>query len=107
MGTISGRAELVGFAARRAAERAEGLHSIVQHVTTGLVLSGDSERVDAVSYIQRFAKRKDGSGFDILTVGFYADVIRKVGGAWLFESRQLVSDTPRPGTLPALRPKSD
>jgi uncharacterized protein (TIGR02246 family) len=105
-GTMSGRhgrAEMAAFATQRAADRANGPHAIVEHVTTGLILAGDSGRADAFSYLQRFARKRDGGGFEILTVGFYVDVLRRVDGAWLFESREVLAEPPPPGSIPALR----
>ncbi len=101
MGGRRGRLAQQEYAQMRADERAAGPYAIIQHVTTNLVLAGDSERIDAFSYLQRVARRRDGSGFEILTVGFYVDVVLKVDGQWLFESRRLLDEEPPPRTRAA------
>jgi hypothetical protein len=100
---MRGRAQLTEAGMRGLKARESNPHVNSQHWHGNLIVEGDSQRAEAFCYLIRVAKNRASGAFEIVTHSFYQDVLVKLNGQWLFESRRALSDPPPPSALPGAK----
>ena len=89
-GQIVGTADLVDFGANGPVRR-----SRPRHFLSNVLIDGDGDVARFRGYVQLFSF-PDGAALAQLDVtGAYDDVVRRVDGQWLFQTRTFVTDRPR------------
>jgi len=95
-----GRAAIAALGKARFEARAGQPWKEPQHWNSNLVLSGAGDTAQALCYIMRLVKMKDGGESVINVLGMYEDRLRRVEGRWLFQSRKVTQDTLSPAAIP-------
>ena len=84
-----GRAELCAFAASvHEAPRRLGYHWV-----NNVIIEGDGDRASMTCYLRTMQGKTTDSPEEVGVTGYYRDQLRKVGGAWKFESRFVMFDS--------------
>ena len=74
----------------------------VQHWNGNIVVEGNSASARSVSYLTMLGRTRDSGNLIIVAQGWYDDLLHKVDGHWLFNSRRISFDTPPPDLVPSL-----
>jgi predicted dithiol-disulfide oxidoreductase (DUF899 family) len=99
-----GREELLGRAEARADPSSSVFAANQQHIMSSISIEGDGDEATVYAYVMTVRANPDGQSAEIVFMGDYEDVVRKVDGKWLFSRRSM----PVGNTLmvhPDLRPR--
>ena len=68
-----------------------GTRGQLRHITTSILVEGESETASSRAYCQVYAVDPDRGPY-VLSQGVYSDRLRKHEGRWVFEERRYVAD---------------
>ena len=91
---IAGHEALRTWAIARAAFRKTEATTNGQHWSTNLVAEGDGVRAKARCYFMRIAQKGDPMSVIFDVSGWQSDELRKIDGAWKFQSRKVSRNMP-------------